>query len=342
MEKSIVFSHIRKNSVKHFILPIIPIVLATLLMFKLPYRDVFWPENVSSSEEAIKAYDNGKKYIVVSPSILYYSGYDVMSDGKSVGAYYYDISANNRCIFYLFDEATESSTLSFAGEDVLVKFVKADVLFDNMLELLSTDLNWDYSDLKAVTYTVILQEAKQDLWLYHLSFIALVMVVAYGAFVFLSNLIYAIVPVLHPSVRKIKRLMKYDSYKDLFTDLDYQVVTEVSNAGGMYITEKYFIHLGNFYVNIVPLSEIVFVYKHGQIKNFPDMHFKIRYTFHIIGNKRFRCSCPEKNREDVELMLEYFRDNYPDIINGYSDENRKLAQEAIKKNKIQKDKNESN
>lgn len=331
MEKSIVFSHIRKTSIRHFLLPIIPIVLATLLLVTLPYRELFWPQNVNTSKEAVKAYEAGSKYVSVQPDTLYYSGYDIVTDDDNViGAFYYDISESNQCTFYLLEVDKSKRQETINKSTYLVKFENIDGLFDNMLELLATDLEWNYADLKKVTTPVVMIETHNEIWMYHGSFFALILVLTYGAYVFLSNLMYALVPVLHPAVRKIKKFMGYDSYKELSMDLDYQVVTEVSQAGGMYITEKYFIHLGSFYVNIVPLSEIVFVYKHGQLQNLPGMHFKIKYTFHVRGNKKFRCACPGKNKEDVEFILDYFRENFPDILNGYSDENKKLAQEAIK------------
>ena len=85
-----------------------------------------------------------------------------------------------------------------------------------------------------------------------------------------------------------KKFKNYESYSKLSDDLDYQVVTEVAAAGGMYITENYFIHLGKFYVNIVPLSEIVFVYKNSQIRDMHILYFKIKYNVHIKGNRKFR------------------------------------------------------
>lgn len=43
------------------------------------------------------------------------------------------------------------------------------------------------------------------------------------------------------------------------------------------------------------------------------------------GNKKFRCACPGKSKEDTDCILDYFNENYPDILNGYTDDNRKMA-----------------
>ena len=74
-------------------------------------------------------------------------------------------------------------------------------------------------------------------------------------------------------------------------DIDYQLVSDVADAGGMYITDKFFVHMGSFYIDIIPISEIVFVYKHSQRIGMPGAHFKLTYTVHILGKKRFKCSC---------------------------------------------------
>lgn len=333
MNKSIVFSHIRKTSIKHFLLPIIPLGLAFFLLASLPFKEVFYPIEVSSSQEAIEQFHNGANYVIVNPEKIYYSGYDIMKGDTVDGVYYYDIASDSKCFFYYLDEAKGNIIEAGKNTGIFVKFEKSDGLFENMLELLSSTIDWDYNDLEKITVKEIMVQADNQIWKYQLTFAAILFIIVYCGCMFLSNMIYAIVPVLHPAIRRVKRYNKYKSYKAMSEDLDYQVVTDILEAGGMYITEKYFIHLGAFYVDIIPLNEIVFVYEHSKIRNFSNLHFKISYTLNVKGKKKFRCACPGKSKEDIDIIQQYFIDNMPNILVGYSDENRKATIENIKNRK---------
>lgn len=334
MNKNIVFSHIRKNSIKHMFTVALPLALVILLYFVLPFREIFNMKIVSNAQAALREYEKGTTFVIVKPEVIYYSGYDLMEGDKCKGAYYYELSSDGKCVFYLLSEYTTMTEKNYKYSGKLMKFEKTDGLFDNMLGFLSTDLNWTYDDLKNMTSDVVLVDAENHIIMYYIGYGILVTLFAYFAILFVMNGIYTISPIFHPAVRKIKKFKNYESYSKLSDDLDYQVVTEVAAAGGMYITENYFIHLGKFYVNIVPLSEIVFVYKNSQIRDMHILYFKIKYNVHIKGNRKFRCACPGKNKEDADLILDYFAENYPHIINGYTDKNRKLAIKKIKELKM--------
>ena len=331
MNKNIVFSHIRKTSIKHLVISMVPLIIIFIILALIPFKEIFWSDYVNTAGDAVRAHQNGTTFITVNPEVIYYTGYDLMEDGKSKGAYYYEIQNDNKCIFYLMNEAKDTIESSYKSSGILVKFKKSNGLFDNMLEMLSKTIDWNYDGLKEITSDIILVQIDNVVWIYQVVFVILLIIILYLLYIVINSLLYSIFPVLHPAVRKIKRFLNYDSYKVLSEDLDYQVVTDVAHAGGMYITENFFIHLGNFYVNIVPLSEIVFVYENSQMRSLSGMHFKILYTLHLRGNKRFRCSCPGKTKEDADFILDYFAKNYPDILNGYTDENRKLAIDYMRK-----------
>lgn len=333
MNKNIVLSHIRKTSIKHLVISVVPLLIIFIIFALIPFKELFWSDYVNTASEALKAHQNGSTFITVTPEVIYYTGYDLMEDRKSKGAYYYEIQDDNKCVFYLMNESEDIIENKYRDTGILVKFKKSNGLFDNMLEMLSKTIDWNYDGLKEITSDTILVQIDNVLWLYQLVFIILLMVILYLLYIVINNFLYSIFPILHPAVRKIKRFCNYDSYKALSEDLDYQVITDVAHAGGMYITENFFIHLGSFYVNIVPLSEVVFVYKNSQIKSLSKMHFKILYNLHLIGNRRFRCTCPGKTKEDTDFILDYFANNYPDILNGYTDENRRFAIYNIRKRK---------
>lgn len=332
MNKGILFSKIRKNSFKHIVVYMIPLFFAFLLLYIIPYEDVFWPEVVYSPSQAYERFDKGTKYLYMKPDVIYYSGYDLKSDDKTIGAYYYELEDVNHCYFYLMNEATDTEEKSYSQSGFLIKIKSADGLFDNMLEILSRDINWNYNDLKSITSTNIFVQADKEIWVFYLTFTILLIIGFICMFMVCSNMVYVIDPYLHPVLRKIKKYVKYNNDQDMELDIDYQLVSDVADAGGMYITDKFFVHLGSFYIDIVPMNEIVFVYKHSQRIGMPGARFKLTYTVHVLGTKKFKCSCPGKKKEDADFVLEKFAEFHPDIINGYTEENKKEALKKIKKN----------
>lgn len=342
MNKNIVYSHIRKTSLKHLIIFIFPLAFLITLLLLIPFDEVFFREYVDDADKAVSAYENGKTYVSINPSRLYYSGYDLMIGDKHKGAYYYEIVDNKQCIFFLMETDAKGKTAEFSQNPILVRFEHTDSLFDNMLNSMSADINWNYEDLSKMTSKIVLVQIDSKIWLYYLVFIVLIANILYFTYAVIHNLLCIMFPVLHQSVKRIRRFYGYSSFKKLSEDLDYQMINENISAGGMHVTDGFFIHLGSFYVNIVPLSEILFVYKNSQLKNSFGLHFKILYTLHIRGNRKFRCACPGKSKEDADAILDYFAANYPDILNGYTDENRKTAihkYKAMKKARKQKRKN---
>ena len=330
MNKNIVLTHIRKTSLKQLILYIVPIAIAILIYNVFPFSDILNPKVVNNTNEAIAAYEEGNKFVIIKPEIIYYTGYDMKVKEKSVGAYYYEITEEDKCNFILLYEATDSVEKSYKYSGILVKFGQADGLLDNMMRMFASDINWMYDNLKATSSNIVLQQADNEMWLYYVVYGVLIVVFVYSSAKIISSLVYAIMPILHPAIRKVKKFEKFEKYTDLSEELDKQLSEDVTHAGGMYITKDYFMHLGSLYVNIVPMSEIVFVYKNSQLKDLPGMNFVMYYNFHIYGNKRFKCTCPGKRKEDADYILDTFASVKPDIINGYSEENKKEAFKRIK------------
>ena len=339
MKKNIVLTHIRKNSFKHLLLYLLPLIIVIVIYCTVPFKDILNTKTVDSTEEAIALYEEGYKFVIIKPKVIYYTGYDMMIQDNSVGAYYYEITEDDKCNFLLLYEATDSVEKSYNYSGIFVKFGHADGLFDNMLRLFATDINWIYEDLKDTSSDIILQQADNERWLYQITYIVIILVFIFSVVKIITSLMYILIPILHPIIRKIKKYDKFETYKVLSEKLDEELSGEVVKAGGMYITNDYFIHLGSLYMSIVPLKEIVFVYKNSQLKNLRGMNFMLYYNVHVRGYKRFRCFCPGKRKEDADYILDAFASSHENIINGYSEENK---QEAFRRIKEEKAKNKDN
>ena len=95
----------------------------------------------------------------------------------------------------------------------------------------------------------------------------------------------------------------------------------------MFITEHYFIETSKYGIAIVPIREIIWVYKHSTLHKFFWYHFSISYTLHITANKHLYIHCPKNIKSDIDGIMDYLAEANHDILVGFSEENRLAVQE---------------
>ena len=95
----------------------------------------------------------------------------------------------------------------------------------------------------------------------------------------------------------------------------------------MFITEHYFIDTSKYGIAIVPIREIIWVYKHSTLHKFFWYHFSISYTLHITANKHLYIHCPKNIKSDIDGIMDYLAEDNHDILVGFSEEIRLAVQE---------------
>ena len=95
----------------------------------------------------------------------------------------------------------------------------------------------------------------------------------------------------------------------------------------MFITEHFFIETSNFGVAIVPISEILWIYKYSTLHKFLWHHFSISYTLHITAKKRRYIHCPKNIKSDIDGIMDYLAEANHNILVGFSEENRLKVEE---------------
>lgn len=96
----------------------------------------------------------------------------------------------------------------------------------------------------------------------------------------------------------------------------------------MFITEHYFIMTSPYGNAIIPIHEILWIYKYSTLHKFLWYHFNISYTMHIIGNKHLYVHCPKNTKSDIDGIMDYLAEANHNILVGFSEENR-LKVEAV-------------
>lgn len=333
LKKINILWQIRILSLQHMISPAIIITVAFLLLNTIDFDSVFSPTLYRSSFDAYSAYTRGSDNVTVTIKTLRYTGYNIMRGEKVVSVYYYDLSSE-RCMFYKLDmnyNSIEDIPKTLNDVTISARFKEPDGLARSMMESFAqSSIDWTYEGLMSITFPVIMDEREYDPNLYYILHSFITVSVFYGLYLTAVNIILMLAPYLHPAYLKIKPYYKNISYFkmiDLINDeFDKNILVM---AGGMYITESYFINLGRHEVSIMPLDQIVLSYEHGKLFSFFGIHVKINHTLYFRGFKNISILASRQESTNVTIITDYIREKYPNIIWGHTKENMKAYKQIL-------------
>jgi hypothetical protein len=292
------------------------------------------PIKVSSVKEAIKAVEDGNKYIEVTIPRLVYSGYNYMKDSDVYGCYYYELVEGEGCVFFLMEPAGEEGYQSVINNvSMRVKVMETNGIFDNMLEMFSHVIDWTMEGVSDITKPYVLSEINYHFNTYAIIYILVAMSFVYGVTIFIYNFVFVIAPwmspnILYPKVMCDGNVFKIDKFMNRLVE---QMNDARVNEGGMYITEDFFVNISKSEFCIVPLDKIKLAYEHSTLKSFLGMHLDVTYTLHLKCSNIVRYHVTKKTLEQANTILEYFKENIPEILIGYTNENKEMAKTLIKR-----------
>lgn len=329
-----IYKKIRKIYMRNILLPIAAIVFPLGLLVFLPFDKVLEPKVVSSTEEAIEAIEEGYEYLEISMTRLIYSGYDYMRDEDVYGQYYYDLVDGKECLFYLLKPENEINRETYIyGVNKKVKVEETNGIFNNMLSMFSNSIGWTEEGVKDITKEYILSEVSYHYNVFLSLYILLMATLIYGACLFVYSLVVIAFPILCPRIIIAKWLFKSGRHSSL-TNFVRLVARETEdenaiNIGSMYITKHFILNMDTKDFDLVPIDRIIIAYEHSTLKSFLGMHLKVSYTLHLKCSKLMRFHISRKTLEEANSVLDYIRENKPDTLVGYTNENKELVKEIV-------------
>ncbi len=334
MTRKKIYSHVRMIYLRRMVWPLFPIIVSIALAFFIPFDSMLNPIRVETVEEAVRAVEDGHQYIEVTAPRLVYSGYNYMKDSDVYGGYFYELVEGEGCVFFLLEPLDgEPYKNAIYNVKFKVKVIETNGIFDNMLEMFSSVIDWTPEGVAGITKPYVLSELNYHYNTYLVMFILTFASFVYGFVLFIYNLIFVIAPwlspkFLYPKIQCDGNLFKLDEFVD-------KVIAEMNDAkineSGMYITERFFINISKMEFCIIPISKIKFAYEHSTLKSFLGMHLDVTYTLHLKCSNIIRYHVTKKTLDEANLILEYFKENNPEILIGYTSENKQLARTLIKR-----------
>ena len=95
----------------------------------------------------------------------------------------------------------------------------------------------------------------------------------------------------------------------------------------MFITEHFFIVTSVLGNAIIPIDQIIWIYKYSTLHKFLWYHFSISYTLHISARKHIYIQCPKNVKSDIDGIMDYLAEANHDILVGFNEKNRLKVQE---------------
>lgn len=278
------------------------------------------PTVVGADEDLGKSFSSRKKCVETTFTNLYFTGYTKEQFSQTFGYYYYCIH-NGKCTVVLLNPSDCEEGLPEIKEiTVRGRIMKDGENYETLKENLAQDIVWTTSGINTALPNYYFSQPD-----YHKNFLivffvfyfvtggyALLCVIAYILFIqfpFLSPTCQNLIVFGHP------RRMLEEAEEELATLP--QLATE-----DMFITEHYFILTSPYGNAVVPINEILWIYKYSTLHKFLWYHFNISYTLNISANKHLFIHCPKNTKSDIDGIIDYLAEANHDILVGFNEENR--------------------
>lgn len=305
--------------------PIIYLLLLLVLWIYFPINSILFPPQIQEQDALEDLYQEDTQYVTAQLSDLKFTGYTQTLLGYTTGYYYYTIRDGKCTIVLLSPRTSEEGLPTIDSANIHAKILRGDSNFQQLLTQLSADLSWTSSGITEKVSTYYISEPGFR-WVQ--SILLITFFILSGFYALLSILVCIacyIFPVLSPPCQQLKL---FGRPAELLAQAEEELATLPQLATeDMFITEHYFIVIAASGIAIVPIQEIVWIYKHSTLHKLFWYHFSISYTLHITANKHLYIRCPKNLKSDIDGIMDYLAEANHNILLGFSENNRLKVQE---------------
>lgn len=305
--------------------PIIYLIVLILAWHFFSLSAVFSPDILPDDTSLEPAFRGGKQYISTTLSDLKFTGYTQSIFGHTNGYYYYTMRDEECIIVLLSPNTSEEGLPSIEEVTIKGKISKGNENFDTLLSNLSTDLNWTENGIRNKVSSYYISEPGFNHVGNWILFAAIFITGIYALLCIVLSVIYMFFPVLSPACQD---LALFGNPKKMLEQAEEELATLPQLATeDMFITEHFFIETSVYGNAIVPIDEIIWIYKYSTLHKFFWYHFSISYTLHISANKHLYIQCPKNIKSDIDGIIDYLSEANHDILVGFNEKNRLKVQE---------------
>lgn len=303
--------------------PIIYLLLLAVLWLVFPLGDMLRPKSLAADSPA-DSFQAKKRYVNATFQDLKFSGYTNTLYGRTSGYYYYTIYKGQCMIVLLSPGTCEEGLPSIDTLKVTGRIVKGKNNYSKLLSHIASDLDWSIEGIQNQMSPYFFSEPDYHPVATRILFVVYFSTMIYALVYLLACILYIQAPHLSP---QCQNLVVFGRPAKLLAQAEEELATLPQLATeDMFITEHFFILTSVFANAIVPIQEIVWIYKHSTLHKILWYHFSISYTLHITANKHMYIHCPKNTKSDIDGIMDYLAEANHDILVGFSEENRLKVQ----------------
>lgn len=304
--------------------PIAYLLLLAVLWFAFPLADMLHPVTMSGTDSFKTTYETKSRYVQTTFTNLKFSGYTSERYGNTRGYYYYTIRDGQCAIVLLSPRTCEEGLPSIDSLTLTGRLVRGKDSYETLLASLAKDLDWTQKGITNQLAGYYFSEPD-----FHMTATVALFVFYFGSMIYAALslfmcLLFMRFPVLSPTCQN---LIVFGHPGQILEEAEDELATLPQLATeDMFITEHYFIMTSPLGNAIVPIQEILWIYKHSTLHKLLWYHFSISYTMHITANKHLYVHCPKNTKSDIDGIIDYLSEANHDILVGFNEENRLKVQ----------------
>lgn len=328
-----IYQRIRKQAFFSMLLPLSFSLLFIVIFGLYDFGQILSPQHFDELSQ-ISANDlSTPSCIVLKKAKLHYTGYDFVQNGAIKGHYYYSIQNHVCYLVLLRDQKSETVPNVVSPQNIRLLLTPLDKEDEELLTELSNDI--DYSKVHLSEDTAPFVAIQSDA-LYIYSIIACMFSLICILITTYITLSYALV-ILFPTRQK-------SLFPKCHKDLREQMLSQLSMELGrdtlnfqwssnpkrdFFFTDSFLINFSSRRTRILPVNEILWVYKHTPKTVHKQWDTPARFSIHLVLKNRQHIVLHgfEETNADTLIALLYNKDK--DILIGYSSEHLLLAKEFL-------------
>lgn len=305
--------------------PAVYLVLLLLVWYIFSLTELLFPASLSTNNTLESMYRNDVKYVNAQLNDLHFTGYTRTFLDNTTGYYYYTLR-NGECFFVLLSpKSCEEGLPTISEISVSAELSRGSATYQTLLDNVAKDLNWTGNGIRSKVSAYYLSEPDfnpiGNTFLFGFIFVT-------GIYALISltlSLLYIRFPWMSPPCQD---LGLFGNAKELLAQAEEELATLPQLATeDIFITEHFFIFTSNYGNAIIPINEIIWIYKYSTMHKFFWYHFSITYTLHISASKYLYLQCPKNIKSDIDGIIDYLSEANHNILVGFSEENRLKAQD---------------
>ena len=300
-------------------IPLFLCAIMVIIFILCPFISVFHPKSINDLHKVTSQ----DEFVKIKAKNLYYTGYNLEKSGGSLYGYYYSIKEGKSIFAIIPIDGVPQKVIN--NYEFKAKVMKPNRAFKKMLESYMNDLNWNVDSFSNINAEIILSNAD-----YHpLFYMILLWIVLVIFLVSMKKCISRLIAIANPYIYPVCSFIGKKEQKVLIDDAQHELDCEnYIQINDMYITENYFIDLGKTKVSIIPLDEIVWCYRMGEISLNPkDTAPEFSICFMILSDSVI--TAKHKSSDEALELINAIRATGYEIIIGHSESKRKEARRIV-------------